>query len=285
MEKLKVVFIGGLTNGKIVYDYLLKNKYVDLCLTITYPDNIDKPRHVIFPDSSKVIKTLKANDSLSIIEKCNPDYIFVAGWSELLFDKLISCSTKGTIGFHPSKLPQDRGRSVLAWQIEDGYEESALTMFYYNSTPDGGDIVGQELISIENNDYVNDILNKVDGATINLMRAYFPLLRLGIAPRKMQNINEGNFRRLRTSRDSKINWNTNTNLIFNKIRAISTPYPGAEGVIENVRYKINEANPVDFSFGSDKAPGFMIAKLYDKSMIVRTKDGFIRITKFELITE
>ena len=85
----------------------------------------------------------------------------------------------GVIGFHPAKLPFDRGRSVLAWQIEDGYTETSLTMFKYSDYPDGGDILAQEPIAIASNDYINDILDKVDAASLNLIRAYFPLLRKG----------------------------------------------------------------------------------------------------------
>ena len=67
----------------------------------------------------------------------------------MLSEDLIDLPTKGVVGFHPSKLPFDRGRSVLAWQIEEGYTETALTMFFYSTYPDGGDIIAQEKIRIE----------------------------------------------------------------------------------------------------------------------------------------
>ena len=34
------------------------------------------------------------------------------------------------IGFHPSKLPHYRGRSVIAWQIEEEVKKSAYTAFF-----------------------------------------------------------------------------------------------------------------------------------------------------------
>ena len=279
---IKVVFIGGLTNGKIVYNYLVKNKFVDLLMTITYPDTVDKPRFVKFPNNSKVIKSEKANDKLNIIKQLKPDYIFVAGWSELLTNEILNIPVKGTIGFHPSKLPNDRGRSVLAWQIEDGYSETALSMFYYNEIPDEGDIIASEPIKIEVNDYINDVLDKVDAATYNLMYAYFPLLRNDRAPRKKQNLNEGNFRRLRKEIDSIIDWNKNSNAIYNKIRAISSPYPGARGLIDKIQYTVWESEVVDtFPFGENEAPGTLIAKLYDNSLIVKTRDSFLRVLKYE----
>lgn len=279
MEKLKIAFIGGMTDGKIVYDYLSKNKYVDLCLSITYPDSSLVSRHVDFPESPNVIKTLSANKHA--VKFSNLDYIFVAGWSELLCDDILKSAKKGVIGFHPSKLPRDRGRSVVAWQIEEGYKEIALTMFYYIDFPDGGDILAQENIKIEQNDYLNDVLNKIDEATYNLMCANFQLLRKGLLEPKKQILSEGNFRRLRTSIDSKINWNTNSINIYNKIRAISDPYPCADATIEDKQFKIVRGSVLEkFIFGNDLAPGKLVAKLHDDSLIVKTKDAFILIEQY-----
>ncbi|GHU19752.1 formyl transferase [Spirochaetia bacterium] len=281
MENIKIVFIGGLSNGAIVCNYLQNNKHVDLQLIITYPDTFTYPRMEII-NGQNIIKTSEANTQLENIRQLKPDYIFVAGWSELLSEELLIIPTKGTIGFHPSKLPFNRGRSVVAWQIEDGYEETALTMFYYNNIPDNGDIIAQELIPIEKNDYCNDVLEKIDKAIYNLMYAYFPLIRLGKAPRKEQILEEGNFRRLRKKSDSQIEWNQNSEKIYNKIRAISKPYPGAETILNNQKMKIWKADILhDFPFGKDLSPGNLIASLHDKTMIVKTKDGFIHILEYD----
>ena len=40
---------------------------------------------------------------------------------------ILSIPRMGVLGFHPAKLPFDRGRSVLAWQIEDGYTAVSYT--------------------------------------------------------------------------------------------------------------------------------------------------------------
>ena len=284
MEKLNIIFIGGMPNGYVVYDYLKKNKYVNLCLVITYPDDSLYPRAVKFPDEVNILKSGSANNKADLISEINPDYIFVAGWSELLDTRILTSSKKGVIGFHPSKLPMDRGRSVIAWQIEDGYTETALSMFYYNDFPDGGDIIAQEIIKIEQNDYIIDILEKVKFATTNLMCSNFQLLRQNKAPRKPQDLNEGNFRRLRTNTDSQINWNSNAQNIYNKIRAISFPYPSAEGIINHNKYKIHKANVMtSFPFGNHLSPGQIVATLYDDSLIIKCRDFFLKITNYELM--
>jgi methionyl-tRNA formyltransferase len=280
---VKVIFIGGFAYGKIVYDYLEQNRFVALDLCITYPDNIGNSNSVNFPDHERIIKDVSANKYIERIQKIDPDFIFVSGWSELLNTELIESARKGAIGFHPSRLPNDRGRSVLAWQIEEGYQNTALSMFYLNEMPDCGDIIAQEKIIIDFEDTIKEVLVKVGDATYNLMKAYFPLLREGKAPRLQQNLCQGNFRRLRKERDSEIDWNRNSLFIYNKVRAITHPYPGATAIINNDNYKIWKCGILDFRLGEHLAPGSLVAMLFDNSLVVRTRDGFIRVMKYEKV--
>jgi len=281
---MKVVFIGGLTEGKIVYDYLVRNRYVDLKMVITYADEYDGPRHVCMPDGYNVIKGVPSNYLLEEIRSAAPDLIFVAGWSELLSEEVLSVPRLGAIGFHPAKLPFDRGRSVLAWQIEEGYRETFMTMFYYSKYPDGGDIIAQEKVVIERNDYISDILDKMDMAIYNLIYAYFPLIRKGLAVARKQDLSEGNFRRLRKGRDSEIDWNKNSECIYNKIRAISRPYPGAKTTIDGIGYLVWKANIIpNFISGNFLLPGSLVATLHDKTFLVKTRDSFVHITDFTIV--
>ncbi len=284
---MKIVFIGGLTNGKLVLDYLLSNKHVTIELIITHPSGMDLPRYVDlnhYHDNIEIIGNMNANKYIDKIRDINPDFIFVTGWSGLLSNELLSIPVKSVIGFHPAKLPNDRGRSVLAWQIEEGYTESALSMFHLNSTPDLGDIIAQEKFKIEENDYINDVLDKLDVATYNLMRSYFPLIRKDNAPRLKQNINEGNFRRLRNDYDSLINWDSNGSGIFNKIRAISKPYPGAVAKLDGKNIKIWRAKIVNkIPIEENLSPGTLVAKFYDSTLLVKCRDSFIHILDYEEI--
>ncbi len=279
---IKVVFIGGLTNGKIVYDYLKANKYVDLRLAITYQEGFTGARYDRLPDDDIVLRTGTVKGSEESIKGLNPDLIFVAGWSELIPDSVLAVPAMGCIGFHPAKLPLDRGRSVLAWQIEDGNKETGLTMFKYTDYPDGGDILAQEIIPIRHEDYINDILDKIDEATYNIMRAYFPLLRTGRLVAKKQNLEDGSFHRLRGERDSLINWNKNKEDIYNKIRAISHPYPGAFTELDGKRILVWKSEEIaEMPFGQNEKPGTLVARLYDNSLVFKTRDGFLRITEWE----
>jgi methionyl-tRNA formyltransferase len=285
MNRLKVVFIGGLTNGKIVYDYLRNNKYVELVAAITYSNDYQGARHAVLSDFPNMYRTGTVKDTEAMINMKRPDLIVVAGWSELIPPSILKIPRMGTIGFHPAKLPFDRGRSVLAWQIEDGYTETALTMFQYTEYPDGGAILAQEPIKIDKEDYINDVLDKVDKATYNIMKAYFPLLRQNLLEVKRQDVSEGTFRRLRNQLDSEIYWNANSIDIYNKVRAISHPYPGAETTLNDKRIRVWRCKVVDHFYApiGTMEPSTVVATFYDGTMMVKSRDSFIHITDFEYL--
>lgn len=258
------------------------NYFIDISLVITYSDTYQGARHTILGDGPKFRKKNTVKDCIHAIKDLAPDLIIVAGWSELIPNEILSIPRMGVIGFHPAKLPFDRGRSVLAWQIEDGYTETSLTMFKYSDYPDGGDILAQETIAIASNDYINDILDKVDAASLNLIRAYFPLLRKGFLKGVKQDLSVGSFRRLRSADDSIIKWDRNSVEIYNKIRAISHPYPGATTKFDDKTMLVWKSEIISsFPFPVDTKPGTIVAQCYDNTLIVKTRDAYLRLTEYE----
>ena len=114
------------------------------------------------------------------------------------------------------------------------------------------------------------------------MKAYFPLFRQGLLVEKKQDLSQGNFRRLRGEKDSIINWNNSAKSIYNKIRAISHPYPGAIAELNGKKILVWRSKVLsDFPLFHNSACGTMVARCYDNSLIVKTRDVFIRITEYE----
>ena len=72
-----------------------------------------------------------------------PDMIWVIGLSQLVPESLIKIAPHGGIGFHPTMLPEGRGRAPVAWTILKG-ARAAVNLFFLASEPDAGDIIVQE---------------------------------------------------------------------------------------------------------------------------------------------
>lgn len=279
MRRKEVVFVGAQENGRIVLQCLLDCNLVDVVAAYTYDDEIQvrKPMAASFDDIyPSIVKITNIEDYARNIMELAPDFIFVAGWSHVLSESILSAAKMGCIGFHPSMLPRDRGRSTLAWQIAEGYTETALTMFYLCKEVDAGDIIAQERIPIDPLDEISDILKKVNKATYNLMTTYLPLIVYGRAPRIPQDHRKATYRRLRTEVDSHIDWTRPVVEIHNLVRALAPPYPCAHTYLGDKKLRVVKGciiSGVPEKYWYSKQPGTILSFWHTGELWVKARDG------------
>ena len=92
--KYQVIFIGGLTNGKILLDYINKDKQTNVELVITYPKNYKLPRSTDFNENQykNIVYDINPDKFLFNIKNIKPHFIFVCGWSFRISKKILSIS-------------------------------------------------------------------------------------------------------------------------------------------------------------------------------------------------
>jgi methionyl-tRNA formyltransferase len=113
------------------------------------------------------------------------------------------------------------------WAIILGEKETGITMFYLTPEADTGDIIAQRSFPILFNDDCGTVYKKSAQAGAALIAEYLPLIEKGIAPR---NHNEGySFPAYpkRTPADGLIDFNRSALDVYNFVRALTRPYPGA----------------------------------------------------------
>jgi len=125
------------------------------------------------------------NSQEKLIEYLDPDFIIMAGWRQIINKSILDIPAKGFIGFHPSLLPKGRGPAPIINTILLDLKKSGVTMFYLGEGVDNGDIIGQVVFDVKDNDYAQDIYeDAIKGAKelVNLL----PLLNDNDAPRTIQ---------------------------------------------------------------------------------------------------
>ena len=85
--------------------------------------------------------------------------IYCFGWS--LLDESLSIAPLGVMGFHPAKLPQNRGRHPIIWALALGLDETASTFFKMDLGADSGAILSQEVIEIKPNDNATSLYENI----------------------------------------------------------------------------------------------------------------------------
>ncbi|MDH3602288.1 MAG: PIG-L family deacetylase, partial [Candidatus Tectomicrobia bacterium] len=252
----RVVFIGGLDDGRMVVEALNHDQRVNLVgsfvLDAVKGEQISGFRSfddLVCPSLLHRMDHIKnfAED----IEALQPDVIFVVGFSQIIPKAILAIPPLGVIGFHSAVLPDRRGNAPLIWAIIDGLKETGVTMFYMEEGIDTGDIIATETFPIAEGDGAADVLRKANEATLSLVKDYLDAVLDGTAPRLKQPCDAGIYTRKRNPADGEINWSKPAHEIVNLIRALGAPYPmahsfGGDGIpilIEKARIAPVDALP------------------------------------------
>lgn len=166
-------------------------------------------------------------DLTDIVEKFNPDICFVMGWYYIIPESLLEKVSGGFIGIHNSILPAHRGFAPVVWAMIGGENRTGFSVFSFDGGMDTGDVWYQEIVEIEADDYIADILDKID-KRIGLFfeKHYLKILSGELEPHKQAT--EGiSYGARRTEEDGYIAWSKDNDKIYNFIKAQSKPYPGA----------------------------------------------------------
>lgn len=162
-----------------------------------------------------------------IILNVKPKLCFVIGWYWIVRQEILNEVPFGFLGIHSSLLPQYRGGSPLVWSLIRGEKVVGTTLFSLSDGMDDGNIYTQIKISVQDEDYISDILEKLETATIDMIRKTYPLILNNSIQSFPQNHELATFCAQRIPEDGLIDWSNRSMDIYNFIRAQSHPYPGA----------------------------------------------------------
>jgi len=220
-------------------------------------------------------------ETVAQIRSLCPDVIFVFGFSQLIPKEVLNIPLRGCIGTHPALLPRNRGRHPLIWALAEGLTESGLTFFYLDHGADSGDILWQKPFSITLNDTAATLYVKIKNLAADAIREFLPLLETGAAPRQPQDHSLATYWRKRTEADGEINWSIPSMKVYNLIRALTRPYPGAHSFLREHRLVIWKGRLHQIA-ESDRhgAPGEVFQKTPEGFMVM-CKEGAIEILEWE----
>lgn len=227
----------------------------------------------------KYVKDINAPHIIDWIKTLNPDVIFCFGWSSLIKKELLNLTPVGVIGFHPTKLPYNRGRHPLIWSLVLGLKSSATTFFFMKEGADDGDILSQKSFDIKYEDNAASVYEKIEKNALQQIESFLPKLKNNTYNRVKQNLAIGNVWRKRGLQDGVIDFRMNSITIYNLVRALSKPYVGAHINYNGNVIKIWQVKEEKFA-QENIEPG-KILESKDNQVLVKTYDNAIRIIEHE----
>ncbi|WP_116136365.1 formyltransferase [Trinickia diaoshuihuensis] len=228
---------------------------VDVALVVTHEDN--PAERIWFGSVAQVaaehgIETITPADPAGpplreAVARARPDFIFSFYYRHMLPADLLALAPRGAYNMHGSLLPKYRGRVPTNWAVLNGETETGATLHEMAAKPDAGAIVAQTSVPILPDDTAQEVFDKVTVAAEQTLWRVLPALLAGEAPHLPNDLARGSYFGGRKPEDGRIDWSKPAGEVYNLIRAVAPPYPGAFTEIAGERFVIARARlaPID----------------------------------------
>lgn len=217
-------------------------------------------------------------ENVEQVKEIAPDFIFSFYYRNMIKPNVLEVPRLGALNLHGSFLPKYRGRVPVNWAVINGESETGATLHYMVEKPDAGDIVDQEKVNIEFTDTAFDVFHKVTESAVTVIARAWPVLRDVKAARIPMDLAGGSYFRGRKPSDGRIDWTKSAVQIYNLIRGVTHPYPGAFTSLGGRKVIIWTAWPVE----GHGEPGHILSH---KPLLVGTGDGLLEIRSLQIEEE
>jgi methionyl-tRNA formyltransferase len=162
-----------------------------------------------------------------LVQEVRPDVIFSFYYRAMIPVGILSIAPLGAFNMHGSLLPKYRGRAPTNWAVLHGETETGATLHAMVSKPDSGYIVDQSAIPILPDDTGRQVFDKVTVAAEQVLWRSLPSIMNGQPVRLPNDLSRGSYFPGRKPDDGRIDWSQPASKVYNLIRAVAPPYPGA----------------------------------------------------------
>jgi methionyl-tRNA formyltransferase len=160
-----------------------------------------------------------------------PDLNISVSYDQIFRQPLLISAPLGCINCHAGKLPYYRGRNVINWAIINNEPEIGLTVHYIDEGIDTGDIVVQRMLPIDWGDTYGSVLDKVQEACPDVLIEALQRITQRADHRLPQAHLAGTYFSRRIPGDEWLDWHDTSLHLYNMVRAITHPGPGARTVV------------------------------------------------------
>lgn len=205
------------------------------------------------------------------------------GWQRLVPKAVLDRFSTGVFGFHGNcgYLPFGRGRSPLNWSIILGDTRFILNLFRYDEKADSPNVFANEMCEITPHDTVRTMQYKNMLVSKRLIARLVAAWKEGEVRVRTSSKDFDSWYEKRTAADGKLDFHSRTRDLYNLIRGVTRPFPGAFCFCGGKRVTVWSAHPFDAMLDfSDYAPGEIVDE-FGGQLIVRTVDGSLLIEEYE----
>ncbi len=228
---------------------------------------------VFTPDS---VNTPEWRERLAALQ---PDLILSVYYRHMIGTKILGLPCLGAWNLHGSLLPKYRGRAPINWAVLHGEPRIGMTLHRMVKSADAGAIVDQEGVDLDPRDTAEQAFRKVLPCARRVLERQIDALLAGTVRETPQDESQVTYFGGRKPEDGRINWTQTSRQIFNLIRAVTDPYPGAFTEVGGAQLMLWWAEPDSpTARGRRGQPGEILSV---SPLVIATGDGALEFTRTE----
>ena len=229
-------------------------------------------------------KNVNSENFLSYLIEKKAEIAVSLSFNQIIKKRLINLFDYGFINVHAGKLPEFRGRNILNWALINDVSEIGVTCHYIDEGIDTGGIITQSTFPVSDDDDYNTVLSRAFELCPQVLVEALHEIEAGVV-KPVKQPSQGSYCVGRQNGDEFIDWSLGARRIFNHVRAITRPGPGArtwlrskEGFIEMIIWKTKPRPDYPFCIGVD---GSIVGFSEEKNPLARTSGEIIEIISYE----
>ena len=193
---------------------------------------------------------------------------------------ILESAPEGFINCHAGALPFYRGRNVLNWAIINGESRFGVTVHYIDHGIDTGDIILQRFGDITDEDDYGTVLNKAVELCARSLTEALELIYGGQVTCFSQGSLHpvGSYCGVRRDGDEWIDWQLPSKRIYDFVRGISPPAPGARALVNGSIIALLKCELITQAPVYIGTPGEVVGRGL-KGNVVKTGDSTLLVTK------
>lgn len=227
------------------------------------------------------VANVNTQEFIEWLSSFDADLFISMSFNQILKKEILKASKKGFINCHAGALPFYKGRNPLNWVLINGEKEFGITVHYIDEGIDTGDIILQKKYEIKDNDNYSTLLDKAIQECALLLAESVELIeedsRKVISQSSIHSV--GTYYGRRVIGDELIDFSWSARRLFNFVRAITLPGPGARCISPQGEIAILECELIA------DAPIYIgtegeVVGIQDNGVVVKVGDSTILITKY-----
>lgn len=282
---MKIAVIGGVGSTAVLIKKLHEHRFRHIKVWGYAPQDVSQISG--WSDLASLCSTLqisyqsfvRVGECTEDIQTFEPDIIFAVGLSQLIPRQIMQAARKGCVGFHPTALPQGRGRAPIAWLVLD-QTDGAASFFQIRDGVDDGPILAQKRFAVTVLDHAATVEQKVLASEAIALDSLLPKLATGWFDGVEQDHGSASWYGRRTPDDGLINWHQPVAEIARLVRASGRPHPGAFTYCQDETVTIWQAD-VDTRAEKGVVGRVLNVDADQRSFIVQCGQGLLRVMSWE----